>query len=243
MKNFSLFFSIAFLLTLFGGCKNDPNTSHGSMLPRGQVRHLDRFELEIQKFEVADNAQMPPNGAVLFVGSSSIRLWSTLEKDFAPLPVINRGFGGSTIPEVMYYAKRIIYKYRPGVIVFYGGENDIIENAAPPIAFQHFKKFIGETEKNLSNATVVFISAKPSPARWNRWREFQQFNSMVEQFAQNRPKLRYVDIGSALTGSDGQPDPALFTEDKLHMNNQGYERWTKILKPIVHELYEKGMAQ
>ncbi len=243
MKNSGIIFSIALVLVLFSACKSDPKNTQAGLLSRGQPQHLDRFEQEIQKFEAADKAAMPPKGAVLFVGSSSIRLWSTLEKDFAPMPVINRGFGGSTIPEVMYYAKRIVHKYEPGVIVFYCGENDIAENNAPPVVFQNFKKFIGETEKNLPNAKIVFISAKPSQSRWNLWREMQQFNSMVEKFAENRPSLRYVDITGSLMGSDGQPNPALFVEDKLHMNSQGYERWVKILKPVVQEMYAKEMAQ
>ena len=243
MKNLGIIFSLACLFFVFSGCKSDNKNSQAGFLSRGQPEHPDRFEQEIQKFEATDKTKMPPKGAVLFVGSSSIRLWSTLEKDFAPLPVINRGFGGSTIPEVMYYAKRIIYTYQPGVIVFYCGENDLAENEAPPVTFQNFKKFIGETEKNLPNTPVVFISAKPSPSRWNLWREIQQFNSMVEHFAENRPSLHYLDITGTLIGPDGQPDPALFVEDKLHMNSQGYDRWVKTLKPVVQELYEKEMAQ
>jgi lysophospholipase L1-like esterase len=243
MKKISFLFSLTILLVMFAGCKTDNKNSQAGMFPRGEPDHLDRFEQEIQQFEAADKTAMPPKGSVLFVGSSSIRLWSTLEKDFAPLPVINRGFGGSTIPEVIYYANRIVYKYQPGVVVFYCGENDIAENQAPPVVFQNFKKFIGETEKNLPNTPVIFISAKPSPSRWNLWREMQQFNSMVEKFAENRPSLRYVNITSSLMGLDGQPNSALFVEDKLHMNSQGYERWVKILKPVVQEMYAKEMAQ
>ena len=247
MKKLPIFMWICLFglsLATFSSCKNKTSQNkEASNISRGQTDQLDRFEAEIKKFEEADQAKMPPKGAVLFVGSSSIRMWSTLEQDFAPLPVINRGFGGSTIPEVMYYAERIIYKYQPGIIVFYGGENDMAEDEAPPVVFQNFKKFIGETEKNLPNTTVVFISSKPSPQRWNLWRSFQQFNTMVEQFAKNRPSLRYVDISPQLLGADGQPDPNLFVEDKLHMNSSGYERWTGVLKPIVTELYEMKMAQ
>ena len=160
-----------------------------------------------------------------------------MAQDFAPLPVINRGFGGSTTPEVMHYAKRIVYKYEPSVIVYYCGENDIASDTPPQVAFQNFKKVIGETEKNLAQATVVFISAKPSASRWALWKDIQQFNSMVELFAQNRPSLRYVDISKELLGASGQPDPSLFVEDKLHLNANGYAKWTAVLKPIVTEIY------
>jgi lysophospholipase L1-like esterase len=240
--SFLLLFSISILLAGIG-CKGDSPSNQASVLPRGQGEHLDRFEQEIQAFEAADATNMPPQNAVLFVGSSSIRMWNSLAEDFAPLPVINRGFGGSTIPEVSYYAKRVIYKYQPSVVVFYCGDNDLASSDPPALAFQNFKKFIGETEKNLKGTPIVFISAKPSPSRWNLWRNYQQFNAMVEQFANNRPNLRYVDISSTLLDANGQPDPAFFAEDKLHLNSQGYAKWTAVLKPVVMELYEKELAQ
>ena len=238
MKKHIIFAMLAMLLAATFSCKNEPGKhSQGAMIPRGDSTQIDRFEDEIKKYEEADKAQMPAKGGVLFVGSSSFRLWSTVAQDFAPLPVINRGFGGSTTPEVMHYAKRIVYKYEPSVIVYYCGENDMASETPPQVAFQNFKKFIGETEKNLANATVVFVSAKPSPSRWALWKDFQQFNSMVELFAKNRPNLRYVDISKELLGANGEPDASLFVEDKLHINASGYAKWTAVLKPIVTEVY------
>ncbi|MBI1226112.1 MAG: hypothetical protein GC192_12825 [Bacteroidetes bacterium] len=241
MKNFLFSAVLALVLLIFFSCKNEPGkSSHAGLITRGDTMQIDRFEDEIKKFEAADQAQMPAKGGVLFVGSSSFRMWNTVAEDFAPLPVINRGFGGSTTPEVIHYAQRIVYKYEPNVIVYYCGENDIAGDTPPQVAFQNFKKFIGETEKNLPNATVVALSAKPSPSRWALWKNFQQFNSMVEQFAQNRPNLRYVDISGLLLGANGEPDPALFVEDKLHMNADGYAKWTAVLKPIVTEIYNSN---
>ncbi|MBI5916907.1 MAG: hypothetical protein HY842_16150 [Bacteroidetes bacterium] len=237
MKKSLLFLLLALVPLTFFSCKNEPGNAQAGIVARGPDQSIDRFEAEIKKYEQADSVQMPPKGGVLFAGSSSIRLWGTVEQDFAPLPVINRGFGGSTIPEVLHYAKRIVFKYQPAVIVFYCGENDIAEDTPPQVVFQNFKKYIGETEKNLVGTTVVCISAKPSPARWHLWKSYQQFNSMMEQFAQNRPNLHYIDIGKQLLAANGEPDPALFTEDKLHMNANGYARWTQVLKPVVTELY------
>lgn len=238
MKNYLFSAVMAMLLAAFFGCKNEPGkSSHAGLIPRGDTMQIDRFEDEILKFEEADKAQMPARGGIVFVGSSSFRMWGSMAQDFAPLPVANRGFGGSTTPEVIHYAKRIVYKYEPSVIVYYCGENDMASDTPPQVAFQNFKKFIGETEKNLPNTTVVVLSAKPSPSRWGMWKDFQQFNSMVEQFAQNRPNLRYVDISGLLLGANGEPDPALFVEDKLHMNASGYAKWTGVLKPIITEIY------
>ncbi len=238
MKKYLFLLLLTSLTVIFWDCKNEPGKlSQAGLIPRGDTTEIDRFEDEIKKYEEADQAQMPPKGGVLFVGSSSIRMWATVPQDFAPLPAFNRGFGGSTTPEVMHYAKRIVYKYEPSVIVYYCGENDIASDTPPQVAFQNFKKFIGETEKNLANATVVFISAKPSASRWALWKDIQQFNSMVELFAQNRPNLRYVDITKELLGANGQPDPSLFVEDKLHLNASGYAKWAAVLKPIVTEIY------
>ena len=242
---FSLSMFIAFFLASSFGCKGDRSKNHhGSMIPRGQIeQHLDRFEQEIQAFEKSDAEAMPAKGSILFTGSSSIRMWSSLAEDFAPMPVINRGFGGSTIAEVNYYADRMVYKYKPSLIVFYCGENDIVEEQPPAIVFQNFKQFIGGAEKRLTDVPVVYISAKPSPARWEHWRKYETLNNMVEQFANARPGLHFVDISETLLGGDGQPDSTLFIDDQLHMNGGGYANWTEVLRPVVEGLYEEEVAQ
>ncbi|MCC6722918.1 MAG: hypothetical protein IT258_00310 [Saprospiraceae bacterium] len=239
MKNHLFSALLALVLAAIFSCQNQPGKhSQAGMIPRGDTTHVDRFENEVQAYEAADQAQMPAKGGIVFVGSSSIRLWETLTKDFAPLPVIGRGIGGSTTPEINHYAKRLVDKYQPSVIVYYCGENDIAEEVAPQIAFQNFKKYIGETEKNLPDATVIFISAKPSPSRWHLWKNIQQYNSMVEQFAASRPdKLRFVDVTKELLGTNGEPNPALYVEDKLHLNASGYAKWTAVLKPLLTEVY------
>jgi lysophospholipase L1-like esterase len=242
MKKILFLFSILPLLLLTNCGGNGGNATQAGFVTRGsdQAEHLDRFEQEIQTFEAADKAAMPPKNAVLFVGSSSIRLWPDLAADFDPMPVINRGFGGSTIPEVRYYAGRIIWKYEPRVIVFYCGENDIAEETPIAVVFQNFKKFIGEVEHHLPGTEVVFISAKPSPNRWPLWRSFQQFNNMAEQFALNRERLHYEDISGTLLSENGEPDKSLFVEDMLHMNRRGYEKWVEVLKPVLSGLMAEG---
>jgi lysophospholipase L1-like esterase len=238
MKKYLFPCAFAVLFTLVFSCKDDPGQPPvGSSITRGDSIQVDRFEDEIKAFEEADKAQMPPKGGIVFVGSSSFRMWGTVAQDFAPLPVLNRGFGGSTTPEVIHYAPRIVYKYQPSVVAYYCGDNDLASNTPPQVVFQNFKKFIGETEKNLPNATVVVLSAKPSASRWALWKEYQQYNSMVEQFAKNRPNLRYVDVGQVLLAANGEPDPSLYAEDQLHLNPTGYAKWTALLKPILTEAY------
>ena len=244
-KNFTFFIALPILLATAFSCKqNDSKTNHGSLLPRGsQAEHLDRFESEIQAYEKADAEAMPNKGSILFTGSSSIRMWATLKEDFAPMPVINRGFGGSTVAEVNYYTDRIVHKYEPGLIVFYCGENDLVEGRPPALVFQDFKKFIGETEKNLTGVPVVYISAKPSPARWEHWRKYEILNRMIEQFSSNRSNLHFINISETLMGGNGEPDSTLFIEDQLHMNRGGYANWTEVLRPVVENIYTEKTVQ
>lgn len=236
MKNL-LCFVLALTFAALGCGGNEPPTNQAGILSRGAQQQLTRFEAEIVAFENADKERMPPENAILFVGSSSIRLWPNLDSAFAPLPVIQRGFGGSTIPEVIYYADRIVWKYKPAIIVFYCGENDIAEGSAPAIAFQRFKEFVAEMEKRLPQCRLVVLSAKPSPARWHLWSDFQRFNYMIQQFAANRHNVFYVDISPTLLDAEGKPNRAFFSEDELHLNRHGYNRWEKVLKPILLDMY------
>ncbi len=243
-NKFQLFFLLSLsLLACLSACKHDAkNGNHASITGRGegeQVAHLDRYEQEIQKFEEADKAKMPAKSGILFVGSSSIRMWQSAEKDFAPMPVLNRGFGGSTLPEVTYYAERIIVKYQPRLIVFYCGENDIVEGAAPAVAFQNFKKLCGILEQKMPATPMLFISQKPSNDRWKIWKEIDQYNDMVRQFALSRPNLlRFADVRELMKTSSGTPDSSLFLPDQLHLNEKGYQKWVALLKPVISEMYE-----
>lgn len=242
MKRF--LFAAGLILLGLGACQQNNSTTRQASLFRGdQQPDLTRFEEEIKAFEATDKQSMPPTDAVLFVGSSSIRLWPALDSAFAPLPVINRGFGGSTIPEVLHYADRIVWKYQPRVIVFYCGENDIAEGTDPSRVFQNFKMFVGKMEEKLPNASLIVLSAKPSPARWELWKKFETLNRMFQQFASQRDKVLYLNIGPTLLDATGEPDTSLYVEDKLHLNRQGYARWERVLKPILMDVYQKAEVQ
>lgn len=231
-----------FTLGLLSCKQSDSNTQQAGMF-RGSQQDLTRFEEEIIAFEATDAKALPPADAVLFTGSSSIRMWPTLESAFSPLPVIQRGFGGSTIPEVLHYADRIVWKYQPRVIVFYCGENDIAEGNDNSIVFQNFKSFVGQMEEKLPNTRLIVLSAKPSPSRWELWKDFEKLNYMMQQFASQRENVLFLNIGPTLLNSEGQPDSSLFVEDQLHMNQEGYNRWERTLKPILLDVYQKAAVQ
>jgi lysophospholipase L1-like esterase len=193
-----------------------------------------RFAEDIRRFVRWDKQNSHPDNAVLFVGSSTILLWRTHEY-FPEYPVINRGFGGSQISDVNYYADRIVLKYKPKVIVFYAGENDIASKKTPQQVFEDFKTFVELVRRQLPQTTIIFLSVKPNPERWRLWPLMQQTNALVAAFSAEQEKLIYVDIASSLLGSNGQPRPELFLEDRLHLNEAGFQVVSETLRPYLRE--------
>lgn len=190
----------------------------------------------IERFEAADRENPPPRGAVLFVGSSSIRLWHSLERDMAPLPVINRGFGGAGLADVVRYADRIVLRYEPSAVVLYAGENDLAppgSAATPEAVGQMLGDLIAAVRSAGLDAPILFLSIKPSPARWERWAVLSRANEIVAAMATEDPGLHFVDVASPLVAPTGQPDPALYAVDGLHLNQAGYAAWSTIVSDAL----------
>jgi lysophospholipase L1-like esterase len=194
-----------------------------------KARDPKRWEAAIQAFEQQDENARPPKEPILFVGSSSIRMWK-LEKSFPDLPVLNRGFGGSVVADTVYFADRIVTNYKPSVIVFYAGDNDIAEGKSPEQVRDDFQALAEIVGKELPKTRLLFLSIKPSPSRLKFREKQKQANGLIQAYCRGRANLVYIDSGEVLL-SDGKPDPRLFLNDGLHMNAQGYEKWAKLLKP------------
>ncbi|KPK42688.1 MAG: hypothetical protein AMJ65_07270 [Phycisphaerae bacterium SG8_4] len=188
----------------------------------------------IQQFEDWDRKNSYPSDAVLFVGSSSIRLWPTRES-FDGFGVINRGFGGSQISEVNYFAERIVLRYAPKVIVFYAGDNDVAAGKSSNRVFDDYQKFVRLVHTKLQKTKIVFIAIKPSGRRWSLWPAMAQANKMIEDFSGTDDRLIYFDSATPLLADDGKPDAKLFLKDNLHLNADGYRIWTRLLRPIIEE--------
>jgi lysophospholipase L1-like esterase len=191
-----------------------------------------RFESEIAAFEAGDHKNAVPRNPILFVGSSTIRLWQSADA-FPGLPVINRGFGGSTFADVNHYAERIVFKYKPSVIVFYSGDNDIAAGRSPDTVFADFQTFAQSVKKRLPETRLIFLAVKPSNARWKLWPKMQDVNARVKDLARENKQLIYIDTAPSLLGEDGEPQKDLFRDDGLHMNEKGYGAWNKLLAPIL----------
>lgn len=196
---------------------------------------------EINAFQEADQKQMPPTGAVLFMGSSSIRMWETLAQDFPEIPVINRGFGGSLIQDSTLYADRIAIPYKPKIIVLCAGTNDLAYgNKKPQQVLQEFKDFVAKIHAALPDTRIVYISINPTVARWNQEAEILETNHLIEEFIfetnSKTEKLNFINSHAQTLTPDGQPQPKLLRDDHLHFNTEGYKVWTAIVKPRVMAL-------
>jgi len=193
------------------------------------------WESSIRKFEAEDRIHPPHQNAILFVGSSSINFWHTLATDMAPLDVINRGFGGSQLAHVNYYATRIVLPYRPRAIVLYAGDNDLSWpwSKSPQTVLDDFKQFVTIVHTALPGTWIYYVSMKPSPTRWSHWPTEHLANQMIEEFAIAQDHVQFIDITPLMLDANGKVRRELFRWDGLHMNPRGYALWTAIIKPIL----------
>ena len=187
------------------------------------------FETEIAAFEASDQVQPPPRGAVLFMGSSSIRLWESLARDFPGLAVINRGFGGSKVAESTRVADRIAIPYRPNRIVFYAGDNDIADGLSPERVLEDFRGFVAKVRAALPGTAISFVSIKPCTARWRHAAAVRRANGLIRDYVRYRPGLDYIDVFTPMLGPDGLPRRELLREDGLHLSAEGYRLWREVI--------------
>lgn len=193
----------------------------------------NRWEQDIRAFEAVDRTNPPPKNAILFVGSSSIRLWKTLAKDFPDKPVINRGFGGSFISDSVHFADRIVLPHRPRQIVMYAGGNDINAKKTPEQVAADFRAFVEKVHAALPETRVAYIAIAPNPARWAQVERIKAANQLIAEFCRSNAKLAFIEVFPRMLGADGQPRPEIFVADRLHMNAKGYELWTGLVRPYL----------
>ena len=189
----------------------------------------NKFEEDIKNFEAADKDNPPAKGGILFVGSSSIRMWD-LKKYFPDQPALNRGFGGSQIADVVHFFDRVVLPYAPSVIVLYSGDNDIGSGKSPEQVAQDFQELKSLIDKNLPEAKFILIPAKPSLKRWNLWEKMSDANARNAAICAKSDNYSVINIATAMMGSDGKPKPELFLKDGLHLSDAGYEIWTRLVK-------------
>ena len=208
----------------------------------GQTPHgPEIFAKDIAAFVELDRRNAFPEGGVLFVGSSSIRMWPTRES-FPDLPVINRGFGGSYMSDTLHYADKIVLPHSPRVIVLYEGDNDVQDGKSPEDVHGDFVRLVEFVHGKLPKTHLVYIPIKPSIARWEKWPTMQAANAAIEKTCAEDARLHYVDVATPMIGADGKPRGELFLDDGLHMNAKGYAEWSEVIGPLVKTLLKETAA-
>lgn len=193
------------------------------------------FKKDIAAFKKQDSSSLPPKNAILFVGSSSFTKWSDVQSYFPGFTIINRGFGGSTLPDVIRYVNDIILPYQPKQVVIYCGDNDLAssDTVTAQVVAQRFQQLFSLIRKGLPGATISYVSIKPSPSRERLMPRMQEANALIKSFLKTQKKTSYIDVFHPMLGANQKPRPDIFVEDNLHMNKKGYQIWQKAIKPYL----------
>lgn len=190
---------------------------------------MEWYEPEVRALEARLRASPPPERPVVFYGSSSVRLWETLAADFPDLPVLNLGFGGSTLAACAHFFARLVPPCRPRSIVFYAGDNDLGDGLPPEHVLRSLQWLRAQVQAALPEARFVFLAIKPSPARWGIRERIDSANRLVRAELAGWPAASFLDIAPAMLGPDGLPRAELFAEDGLHLSPAGYRLWKNLL--------------
>ena len=200
-----------------------------------------RFEPEFQNFATTDRAHPPVPGGILFVGSSIFRQWTTVPKQMAPLPVLNRAFGGSRTDDQLMRFEQLVPVYAPKIIVYYCGSNDL--KATPPDApdqiFARFREFSERVRARFPATLIVFVSSTRAPDRVERWAQVDHFNALAHAYCANTPGHTFIDVNPALVDAAGHPRLELYKDDKLHFHPLAYVEFTRLIKPVLERLWRE----
>ena len=225
--------TVPFLLSGLLGCSGFALAKTSG---KGSYPDPKRFEKSIEQFEAGDRKNFPPPGAIVCIGSSSLRGWhGTIEEDLAPLTVIPRGFGGSNMNDALHYADRIVLPYKPRAIVLYEGDNDVSQGIPPGQIAVTFRAFAKTVHDELPECRIYLLSIKPSIKRWEMWPTMEKANALMEAMCRKDDRMVYVDIAAPMLNAEGLPTPGIFKKDKLHMTRSGYVIWRDVLKPILEK--------
>jgi lysophospholipase L1-like esterase len=219
MKSTILLLALTFLGSLSASAESTPRPKP------------ERFAKEIAAFA----KQEVVKGGIVFTGSSSIRRWTDLQKDFPGLPVLNRGFGGSVANDLTVYAETIVIRHEPKILVTYTGSNDLNAKLTPPEVLEDYTKFLNLVHGKLPQTKVILNAVKISLKRVTQIPQVHELNRLLQEWAKDKPWVRYVDSTSYLADDKGQPIRDFYVDDLLHLSPKGYAEWTKILGPLLRD--------
>lgn len=194
-----------------------------------------RFTAEIEAFEKEDKATPPPKDAIVVTGASSIRRWHpTIKEDLAPLTIVPRGFGGSTMEDALYWLDRVALVYKPRAIVVYEGDNDTGRYQVPPAKIaEQFEAIVNKIHGALPKTRIYVIGIKPSVSRWEVWPVSVKANELLKAIAAKDDLVDYIDVATTMLQPDGRVMTDIFVEDNLHLNPRGYRIWTAAVRAVL----------
>ncbi len=192
-----------------------------------------QWEADMARFTDEDARRPPPERPVVFAGSSSFRMWASLADDFPGVPVLNRGFGGSQVRDLAWHADAVAIRYRPRMVLLYAGDNDIDAGRSPDQVLADTRVLVSRLRASLPQATIAWVSIKPSPLRIDQLPAQREANALVEAWLRTQPGTVYIDITTPMLDADGRPREELFIADRLHMNADGYAIWREAVAPAL----------
>lgn len=196
-----------------------------------------RWDARVDRYlNVRDKANPPPTGGVVFTGSSSIEMWTTLSTDFPEYKVVNRGIGGTWLADQLHIAPKLVYPLDPKTIVIYAGENDLQAGRSVEDVVTAFKNVREQIRTEEPRARIVFLALKPSPSRVVLLGAMRDANDQIAALCAKDPQCTFVDVFTPMLNEKGEPRPELFIKDNLHMNAEGYRLWTSIVAPVLRKL-------
>ncbi len=191
------------------------------------------FQAEVENTSAEIDARGWSKGSVIFTGSSSVRLWQSLEETFPDKPIINTGFGGSTAPDLSTHLFPLVLRFEPSKVFIYEGDNDINNGTEASDIMAELDKIVKRITELNSDTKVYLISAKPSPSRWNLKTNYEALNQLMKEYGQTNEGVEFVDVWTPMLDESDKPIPDIFVEDDLHMNEKGYEIWNEVIKPYM----------
>jgi len=233
MKNSAKFFVLICLLTLAW-------RADAQEVPELHRNRIEQLRPSVAAFKAEDARKGITPGAILMVGSSSFTRWQDADKAFPNHRIINRGFGGSQLYDILYFFDEVVTPYKPCQILLYEGDNDIASGMTPEQYLEDVITFVRLVEVRLPGTVVSIVSTKPSPARIKWESAYLRANQLVREFAATKPHVQYIDVAQLLYNSEGKLRPELFVQDQIHLNEKGYTIWQAIIAPY---LIDEGLKE
>ena len=227
MKKFVITLALIFALS-----------SHNSSAQQTAPQKI-RFADQIEAYLKAVQEKPPPNNAILFVGSSIFRLWKNLPEQMAPLPVFNRAFGGSQTHEILAYMDKIVLPYKPKIIVYYCGSNDINANVAPQSIAGNFKEFVARVHRQSPKTRIFYVTINRAPQKMDKWSQVDEANALIKTYCAKNKRRGFIDVNPALFDASGKPRMDLYLPDQLHFKEPAYTEFTAIIKPVIAKAWKQ----